>query len=135
MDMPKLSSNGESETPLCSENASELDELFDSKTFIELSVDSTLCIDSSVDRSQVCSTSVSRIADTDTRKECLNVDLDPNMDDLNLKMATDIRFPEILNERWGSDKRTLLHIVAQDGQLEILHLLLEAGADPALWWV
>lgn len=52
---------------------------------------------------------------------------------LNLVMADDIKFPDILNERWGRDKHTLLHATVQNCQPEIISPLLEAGANPAIW--
>ncbi|XP_052826487.1 ankyrin repeat and zinc finger domain-containing protein 1 isoform X1 [Octopus bimaculoides] len=51
---------------------------------------------------------------------------------LNLVMADDIKFPDILNEQWGRDKHTLLHAIAQNCQPEIISPLLEAGANPAI---
>lgn len=119
----KTASDQENKGLLPSEKAADFDKDLDSKPYTESSVDAT----------QLDSASVSCEAIKDTKDECL--DFDPNAEDFtsNLEMAADIKFPEILNERWGGDKRTLLHIVAQAGQLEILYLLLEAGADPALW--
>lgn len=118
----KTASDQENKGLLPSEKAADFHKDLDSKPYTESSVDAT----------QPDNASVSCEAITDTKDECL--DFDPNAEDLisNLEMAADIKFPEILNERWGGDKRTLLHIVAQAGQLEILYLLLEAGADPAL---
>lgn len=80
-----------------------------------------------VDQANSCNNPINTECDKNLQEQFLDLDFTSD-----LKMAADIKFPEILNERWGSDKRTLLHIVAQAGHLEIIYLLLEAGADPAL---
>ncbi|GAB1601105.1 ankyrin repeat and zinc finger domain-containing protein 1-like [Argonauta hians] len=63
-----------------------------------------------------------------------NGEFDRTVDEecLNLVMADDIKFPDILNEHWGRDKHTLLHAVAQNCRPEIISPLLEAGANPAI---
>ncbi|KAL4222271.1 Ankyrin repeat and zinc finger domain-containing protein 1 [Mactra antiquata] len=69
-----------------------------------------------------------------TVNSTLNLDSSKTISDLN-KVWPDLSpvvTPSILNEQFGDNKTTFLHVASREGHVTIVTLLMEAGADPAI---